>query len=555
MKHTPKHALLALLALPAVALAQDAPRAIEAPIDQVSVHRASAIVTRASGPLSADGTYLLRGLPASADPESVRVRCEGGHVLGVEVAEHVGLKVSDERMQELRDRLEDVRAQMAALRDRQAVLGRVRALLERIASEPAPADPEHGRPSAEAWEASHAFLATRLAENQRAALEAGWSMEDLKLRADRLEQELGRLGADREVRTWEATIELDVAQGASARLFVDYHVGGAGWRPEYELRTAGDARSVEVTYRARVHQRSGEDWEDVAVLLSTADARRGAQGPDPHGRWVGLASDRYRSKGLSFERGVTLYDDAADTVPAAEARPALGAVLEPPPFAVAEDEGLTVRYRLPRRETVESRDEPTTVLVGQARLDLRPEHHCVPARDTTVWLRGVATNTTDMTLLPGRAAVFFGEDFLGHAGIEAVQPGAELTLHLGAVPQLTVERMQTVDEVEKPGFLSSRKTRVLGWKLAIENHGARVCEPDGSVRLIVREALPRSTDERVEVDLEDSSPKPSQDARWKQDREELGIETWVVPVPRAGAAELRWKVEIAYPKSLELRFR
>ena len=42
-----------------------------------------------------------------------------------------------------------------------------------------------------------------------------------------------------------------------------------------------------------------------------------------------------------------------------------------------------------------------------------------------------AKNTSPWTLLPGNAAVFFGNDYFGDARIETIQPGQELTLHLG----------------------------------------------------------------------------------------------------------------------------
>src|SRR5206468_9066252 len=99
---------------------------------------------------------------------------------------------------------------------------------------------------------------------------------------------------------------------------------------------------------------------------------------------------------------------AADdkSAPAAEAP-------EPRPFASVESQGLSVHFKLAKKETVQSRDEPTTVLVGTGELSIAPERVCVPALDTTVWLRARAKNTSPWVLLPGSAAVFFGADYLG----------------------------------------------------------------------------------------------------------------------------------------------
>jgi uncharacterized protein (TIGR02231 family) len=211
-----------------------------------------------------------------------------------------------------------------------------------------------------------------------------------------------------------------------------------------------------------------------------------------------------------------------------------------------------VRFQLARRETIESREQPTTVLVGRASLAVAAERYCTPALDPTVWLRGKAKNTSAWTLLPGNAAVFLGADYLGMAHIGAVQPGQELTLHLGADPALVVERTQTEDMSKGPGFLSSRAEKIEGWRVHLENHGARTSAKDGAVDVIVREVLPRPRDERVEVELTKSEPKTSKDERWKKDLEEKGIHTWVVRVPKDGATDIVWQATVTFPKGADL---
>ena len=67
--------------------------------------------------------------------------------------------------------------------------------------------------------------------------------------------------------------------------------------PRYDLRTASDARSVELGYRAEVRQQTGEDWTEVELALSTAQPHLGARGPDPEPIWLS-----YLSRQDSWER-------------------------------------------------------------------------------------------------------------------------------------------------------------------------------------------------------------------------------------------------------------
>jgi hypothetical protein len=134
-----------------------------------------------------------------------------------------------------------------------------------------------------------------------------------------------------------------------------------------------------------------------------------------------------------------------------------------------------------------------------------------------------------------------------------VPTGGEITLHLGADPGITVTRTQVQDLAKGPGFLSSKQSRIEGWRTRFVNHGAVGANKDGSVDVIVREAAPKSRDDRIEVEVSKTEPKPSTDERWKQDREEKGIETWILRIPRDDkGVDVLFETTIAYPKGLEI---
>jgi len=533
------------------------PRPLATRIDEVTVYRGSARVHRTSAVLPADGTYVVEGLTGALDRDNVRVRCSGGHAIDVEVRERHVREVPEERVQALRARVAAAARELQAKTDELEVQVELAADIEGLMAQEAQAharEVEQGRAAPEIWRASASFLLARLGDNLRARRELGWEVAELRRARDDLQAELGRLQGAGGVLLHDVHVKVAVDDPA-AHLELEYFVSGAGWTPDYDLRAARDARRVALTYRARVQQQTGEDWKDVRLLLSTAEPKKGAQGPDPRPIAVGLHEPRALyarvSAGLAAEAAPAEDRDEIESLGRAEK----DAPAAPPPFAEVHDEGLSARFEVAGLDTVESREAPATVLVGEAAFDVRPEYACVPALDQTVWLRGIATNTSDWTLLPGSGSVFFGQDYLGRARIEAVPPGAELTLHLGAAPAISVERVQTEDMRKGPGFLGSDRSQVESWRNHFENHGAMVCDPDGSVTVVVREAVPRSTDERVEVDLKEMS-QPSSDAeRWKADRLEQGIHTWLVRVPRDGEADLSWRVEIRFPKGMAVRIR
>jgi len=546
--------ILCLLPACALALVAD-PKPIATKLEGVTLYASSALVHRVAT-VAEDGKWIVEGLPWSVDETNVRVRLSDGEVVGVEVRARERATSSNERVEGLRKQLSALQREQKGAEDEASVL---RAMGEHLGSLLRAEETAHkaevaqGRVNEAAWTTNYAWISGKLVENRAALRTLGWSMEERGGRIAELEREIGGLAG--ELRVPVKDVVVDLVNAAGDALHLEYLVGACGWQPAYDLRATKDLAKVDMTYRARVWQQSGEDWGDVQLALSTAQPQRGAQGPEPLPVKLGL-QEELLSRGLvagapaPTAGGLAEADaaglDAADSKDKAGRFGTRGA--RKLAMATIDSQGLSVRYVLPRRETIQSRPEPTTVLVGEASLSMTPERHVVPSLDTTAWLRGRTKNGSPWTLLPGEANVFLGGDWLGRARLEAVQPGEEFTLHLGADDAIKVERRQAEDLAKGPGFFSSRNSKVEAWRIVVTNNGAVSSQPDGSVEVVVREGLPLSTDERVLVEFARMEPKPSEDARYKKDLDEQGIRTWIVRPAKGKAAEVKWQTTISYPK-------
>jgi uncharacterized protein (TIGR02231 family) len=539
------------------------PTVVESKIQEVTLYEASALVRR-EAKLSGSGSYVLQGLPFALDRDNVRVRCDGGDVVDVEVRDRVLDKAPNERVRALQERLTALRRELKVLQDDAAVLTSMREHLQQLmkldlASHSS--DVQTGKTLVETWGASYDFLASRLADNTSALREAQWKLDEKSQAIKDVELDLGKLQSTAVVHVYDVLV--DVVARAESSLEVEYFVGGTGWQPSYDLRTAKDLSKVELVYRARVSQQTGEDWNDVELNLSTARPQRGAQGPDLSPIWLSVWQPPVADQraGRDVGRHVQSQENVQGIVSSGDDyflgnKPGTyrgaGDTVPPRPFAGIQSEGLSVRFKLARRESIQSREQPTTVLVGTNDLAITPERYTAPSLDPTVWLRAKTHNTSPWALLPGTAAVFFGADYLGPAKLDTVQPGQEFTLALGADPGVTVTRTQTDDLKKGPGFLSSKSSKIDGWRIHLENHGTVGANSDGSVDVIVREVLPRAKDERIDVEISRAEPKPSIDERWKQDADEKGIQTWIVRVPPSGKSDIVFQTTIGYPKGTQI---
>lgn len=544
----PTSALASLLLLAPSPGPQEA-RPVASRIVEVTVYGGSASIRREAVAPAGDGELVLRGLPHELDPASVRVRASGGEIVGVEVRDRYQESEPDPRVQELRGRIRDVERELAGMEDERRVAETMREHLNRLLLEE---ERDHrtalreGRVDTEALEENYAYLRGKLVAVLQEKREIEWRIEAKRVELNDLRLELGRFEVDGGVRLKDVTVDLLDLSGQGGTLEVEYVVSNAGWQPYYDLRAKKDLSQVELAYRARVWQRTGEDWRDASIVLSTAQPQRGAQGPDPQPIWLSLEEPAALGRrGRQAPTALESLGYADEEAPAAAA-PARKA------YAEVSQEGLSVRFRLPRAETIESRSEPTTVLIGRTDLALDPEHYVVPALDTTVWLRARAENASPWVMLPGQAAVYFGADFVGHARLDAVQVGQEFTLHLGADPGLVVTRTKLEDLREGAGIFSSKATQREAWRIELENAGAFSPHGDGAVDVLVQEVLPRAKDDRIKVTLKDVRPKPSEDERWKKEREEKGVLTWVVRVAKGAKQRVEWASEVDFPENMRV---
>jgi uncharacterized protein (TIGR02231 family) len=534
----------------------DDPLVIASQIRSATVYPGQAMVIR-RGKAQGAGSYVFMGLPDTLLTDSVRVSGEGMEVMGVEVRDRWVAAVAQERIAAIEKTLIQLRRERQALVDHQDGLQEVanhyKALLQAESASEAPRDSGDSAPDPKAWRASAQFLSEQLLATRSDRREVEWQIEEQDKAIRELEVERGRGTSGKGHRVYDVYVELDAPGPGEVEL--EYLVLGAGWTPAYDLRASRKLDTVELTYRAEVVQETGEDWNNVELSLSTSQPEFCAQAPELFAAWLGLYDperSRYKETTLSF--GL-----ARSAPPAASKAPMTGGPEESEKFfdasafyASVQKSGAALRYGIARRETIPSQPGTSRVLVGRSDLKVKPEHYCAPALDTNIWLRGLTTNTSSWVMLPGRAAVYFGGDYVGLAQVDNVRLGEEFTLHLGIDPGLKVERIELEKKQSSSGFFGSRASQTSGWRLRFENVGAFGARSDGSVSVIVRESLPRSSDERLDIELDLVRPPLATAERWTQDREEKGFLTWELNVPRASGASIEWRSKMTYPEDLEL---
>jgi hypothetical protein len=289
------------------------PHELESSIREVQVFRSGAVVVReatlGADALSAD-LLSFPGLPLAIDDDGVRVTvvqsapgkatAQPGDVRAEVVLPALGALPTPPSQVELRDaseRTDELERRLARIDTESAwVDGLGLGLPQGKKEEAPPAAP------VAAWTGLIAWVADARARraDERRAIED--QLRAARREVERLQRREVEARARRDARA-DAVSKRVVLRLRGARpeaglvLRLEYRVPGARWVPTYVLRVARDGASAELGLRAHVVQQSGEPWDRVRLLLSTADLRRETALPELRSLRIGRRQPPPPSKG------------------------------------------------------------------------------------------------------------------------------------------------------------------------------------------------------------------------------------------------------------------
>lgn len=136
------------------------------------------------------------------------------------------------------------------------------------------------------------FHRNRLTELATKQLELNKTNRQLEKEIKKVNAQLTLLAPTQETTTSEivVTVQNQTAQ-PQADLTISYFVPNAGWTPTYDLRVKDVVHPLEIGYKATVYQYSGEEWNNIKLVLSTANPRKNNQAPELRTWYWGTPND------------------------------------------------------------------------------------------------------------------------------------------------------------------------------------------------------------------------------------------------------------------------
>ncbi|WP_208350651.1 mucoidy inhibitor MuiA family protein [Pseudaestuariivita rosea] len=552
------------LAMAAPALADDILSSSD--VTAATLYPSGATVVRTAEFSSDTGshTIIIDDLPLNFDASSLRVSGAGDAAFTILSVDHRvdRLPPTDDgtspQRQEIEAQIEQAEAQMRELQferkgfEAQITVAdtRLRFIEQLMTREPQDMVDtlEHQGTGLETWAQAIDVLAQQtqvaLTERNRAAQDIdanNRAMTALQDELNKLSQSLQAAQLPAPPRSI-ATIDITADTAVTGTLSLEYRVPWAGWEPVYDLRlTQGETSTLEIERHVRVYQQTDEDWDDIALTLSTARPSNRVGMPDIRA----IQASMYNVGTVKSNRTPQISMETDKGISRAQAEMLMEdqeiQMFAKPINSVIQIEGQTVSYQIPGRIDIAGDSTVRQISIDKRTSNVGLLARSTPVYDTNAYLYAAYTNDFAGPILPGTASLFRDGTFVGDFQISLVAAGADTTLPFGTLDGLKIERR--VLEKEQGDFGIIGTTNRLNERLEIT---AESLLPY-ALPVTIFDRAPYSENEDLEVTI-NANPRPSEtDVDGKR-----GVQSWTFELTPGQTRKIAFNYEIQWPGGFDI---
>lgn len=524
---------------------------LDTSIQSVTVYPDRARVTAVGEATLSPGehTLLVDDLPIVIDTNSVRAGGRGTaavRIQAVDVGRIAHVQTPAEKVRELEEAIQALEDEERVLTDRKAGWAAHAKYLDglRAATEQYAWGLSRGRTKVDDQIQLAQFLQGQDDEMRAALRRLDMEQRDLKRRLDKLRFDLKQLQSARPTQRYQAKVDVLVQSQGDFTLELTYVVNRAGWQPLYDLRLLenGDGRTLELSYIAQVTQNTGQDWQGVELVVSTARPALNQQAPDLHPWYLSVLTPppapMPRAQAVRASAPMSLMQAEAMSAPVEEVSDNILMAKAEQVVATVQDSGTAVSFLVPGRSNIPSDGSPHKTTINVFNLEPKLDYLSIPKHTAAVFRRVKVTNNSPSPLMPGQANLFFDDEFIGSTRLDYAPVGEEMELLLGVEERVKVERELAKRDVDKALLRDVRQLRY-GYKVELENL------TKDEINIEVHDHIPVARHEEIKVKLERISPNPAEHS-------DLNLMEWQLTLAPGGKQTIQYEFQVQHPRNMQV---
>ncbi|WP_160139760.1 DUF4139 domain-containing protein [Chryseobacterium sp. c4a] len=333
----------------------------------------------------------------------------------------------------------------------------------------------------------------------------------------------------------ELLLEILADNDTSLNLGVSYIVSDAGWVPSYDLRAESIKRPLEMVYKGKIYQKTGQDWKNIKLFVSTYRPSYNQDRPILSPLYVA----EYMPHNVMLEVADYKAKKESALVNAYQMRQDIAAKPSQIPIASVSDNQMNVIYELNYNQTILSQEKEQYVILDKKQIDATYKYHTVPKVNNQVFLMAFVKNWQNLNLINGEANIYFEDNYIGKTNITSNYVKDEFPISLGVDERITVKRIKLEDKAsQKP--MNSNKWETESYQISVRNNTKE------SIELEVLDQLPISENSKISVRAIDTG-NGSLD-------EKTGSILWNKKIGSGGSEKINFSYEVKYPKEMQIQY-
>jgi uncharacterized protein (TIGR02231 family) len=394
-------------------------------------------------------------------------------------------------------------------------------------------------------------MGTRLVTLAKATQDAKVRQKEIDQRTDEINQQIAGLSPQGEYRT-QVTVHLASASAVTGVFKVSYRINNAGWQPYYDAKLAvpkdGVAAKIELVRRAEVLQSTTENWDNVALTLSTARPAGASTAPDifeeellaRDGEYDGRSKLQSRIDETSVAKAAApAMTELAQDAGAANERKERTDVVQRQAFVEAV--GFQANYKIAGRISVDNSGTSKRVRISGDDLDSKLSVISVPRIDSNAYLTAEFVAKGDGPMLPGMVNLYRDGVYVGQGALPLLTVGEDAKLGFGVDDMVKVARKEIKRRTGEEGFISSSNVEERAWDITVKNLHAF------AVPVTVMDRLPFVTLDGVAVEMLPGTAPSEKDVEKKR-----GVMAWRFAAEPAQEQVIKFGYKVTSPEAVQV---
>lgn len=431
--------------------------------------------------------------------------------------DYLSFKDNNPRIQNLQDSLELMRLQVTDLQNEKDAYNQEKQLILKNSD----IKGENENLSVEELKAMATWYRTRIMELNKILTEYDQKITTINQTIWRYQNQLTELNYKETIRSNQIIVIVDVPSATTMNVDLKFIVSNCGWQANYDLSADNASGKIELKYKAKVFNNTGNDWNDVNLVLSTSDPNISASAPvlqpwylnynsmngegdyskkdqyvvpqnrmyDQYGWNSNIAPQMSQNlDGLSFDNFAGNQGQLGNTSQGGQTVS----------FTSIQVSQLSKEFVIEKKYTIPSDSKPYLVDITTHNLEATFSHKAVPKLDKDAFLLANIVGWEKLDLVPGPTNVYFADSYVGQSYINTANVEDTLRLSFGRDNRIEITR-KLLEEFTSKKVVGSNRKDSYAYEIKVKNNR------DTPIQLSLFDQIPISQTSEIEVTVDEIS--------------------------------------------------